>query len=102
MAFLAAVASIPAQAVEPTILNVWPTVQPNQETPPMFMVHAWDDGVTPLSSILLAAELKRANVSCELHLYSKGGHGYGLRHVDGVPVTDWSVHCQAWLANLLK
>ncbi len=92
----------PAYLVDDAKTALKPELQPTKETPPIFMVHAWDDGVTPLSSILLAAELKRASVPCELHLYSKGGHGYGQRHVDGVPVTDWTANCQAWLANLLK
>ena len=92
----------PAYLVDKDKTSLLPELQPTKETPPIFMVHAWDDGVTPLSSILLAAELKRAAVPCELHLFSKGGHGYGLRHVDGVPVTDWTTNCQAWLSNLLK
>jgi hypothetical protein len=40
-------------------------------------------------------------VICELHMYAFGGHGYGLRHVDGVPVTDWTSHASAWLSKTL-
>jgi len=68
--------------------------------PPFFLVHAFDDPVTPLNSLLLATELKKAGITTEIHMFAKGGHGYGLRHVDGVPVTDWPVACTTWLKSL--
>ena len=75
-------------------------LKPTAEVPPTWMVHAWDDPVTPLSSLCLATELKKVGVSCELHLFSKGGHGYGLRHVDGMPVTDWTALASVWLNKI--
>ena len=92
----------PAYLVDDTKTLLRSELRPTKQTPPIFMVHAWDDSVTPLSSILLAMELKRANVPCELHLYAKGGHGYGLRHVEGMPVTDWTHNCESWLESLLN
>ncbi|MEQ1827275.1 MAG: serine hydrolase [Pirellula sp.] len=74
-------------------------LKPTAQTPPTFFVHAWDDNVTPLSSLQLATELKKIAVSCELHLFRTGGHGYGLRHVDGMPVTDWANQAALWLNN---
>ncbi|MFO1040388.1 MAG: alpha/beta hydrolase [Planctomycetaceae bacterium] len=70
------------------------------KTPPMFFVHAYDDGVTVLNTLLLASELKRVGVSAEVHVYATGGHGYGLRHVDGQPVTDWPKPCEAWMKTM--
>jgi acetyl esterase/lipase len=67
------------------------------ETPPMFFAHAHDDRVSPLNSALLYAELKRAAVPAELHIYSAGGHGYGLRPVPELPVTSWPKRCEEWL-----
>lgn len=72
-------------------------VQVTKQSPPMFFVHAFDDGVTALNTLLLATELKKVGVSAEVHVYATGGHGYGLRHVDGQPVTDWPKPCEAWL-----
>ena len=63
----------------------------------MFMVHAYDDPVTPASSLLLALELKRNKVPSEVHMFDTGGHGYGLRPVEGLPVTLWPQHCGKWL-----
>ncbi len=68
-----------------------------KESPPMFFVHAYDDGVTVLNTLLLATELKKVGVSAEVHVYATGGHGYGLRHVEGQPVTDWPKPCEAWM-----
>ncbi len=77
-------------------------LMPLADAPASFLVHAWDDPVTPLSSILLAAELKKVGVVCELHMFATGGHGYGMRHVDGVPVTDWTSQASLWLKNLIS
>lgn len=71
-------------------VNVQPT------TPPMFLAHAYDDGVSPMNSLALFAELKRAGVPAELHIYSAGGHGYGLRPTE-LPVTSWPARCHEWL-----
>lgn len=68
----------------------------DKTTPPSFLVHTYDDGVTPLNSLLYAAALNRAGVNAELHMYSAGGHGYGLRETD-LPVTKWPAACEAWL-----
>jgi len=70
------------------------------KTPPAFFVTTSDDFVDSLNSLLYAAELKRHGVQAELHMFAKGGHGYGLRHVDGLPVTDWPKACEAWLKAL--
>ena len=75
-------------------------VKVTKESPPMFFVHAYDDGVTALNTLLLAAELKKVGVSAEVHVYATGGHGYGLRHVEGQPVTDWPQPCEAWLKTM--
>lgn len=65
--------------------------------PPMFLVHAFDDGVPVQNSLLLAAELRRAGGSAELHVYDAGGHGYGLRPDPALPVTSWPDRAAAWL-----
>jgi dipeptidyl aminopeptidase/acylaminoacyl peptidase len=63
----------------------------------MFLVHAFDDGVPVQNSLLLAAELRRAGGSAELHVYDAGGHGYGLRPDPVLPVTSWPERAAAWL-----
>jgi acetyl esterase/lipase len=72
-------------------------VKVSREAPPMFFTHAFDDGVSVYNTLLLATELKKVGVAAEAHIYAAGGHGYGLRHVDGRPVTDWPKACESWM-----
>ncbi len=65
----------------------------------MFLVHAFDDRVTPQSSLVLASELKKHDVSAEVHIYARGGHGYGLRKTDE-PVTTWPNRASEWLERM--
>jgi acetyl esterase/lipase len=72
--------------------------------PPMFFVHAFNDDVPVFSPLLLAAEVKKAGGSAEVHIYDAGGHGYGLRPVATLPVTTWPKRAEEWMARrgLLK
>ena len=55
--------------------------QVNAQTPKAFIVHASDDNAVPLKNSLLYAERLTANkVPVDLHVYAKGGHGFGLNN----------------------
>jgi acetyl esterase/lipase len=56
-----------------------------KNTPPAFLVHAYDDDVCHVDeSLLYAAKLREHDVSTEMHLFPKGGHGFGMgRKEDG-------------------
>ena len=69
----------------------------SQQTPPVFFVHANNDGITSLNSALFYAELRRAGVPSELHIYQSGGHGFGLRPVEGSDVFTWPNRAEEWL-----
>jgi len=75
-----------------------------KDTPPMFLIHAFDDPVTANNSLALAVELKKVGVPTELHIYDAGGHGYGLRLVNTLPITTWPKRCEEWMQRrgLLK
>ena len=46
--------------------------------PPMFLCNCIDDDVVPpLPMIELAIKAKEQHVDCELHVFPKGGHGFG-------------------------
>jgi acetyl esterase/lipase len=75
-------------------------VKVSKNSPPVFFVHAWDDNVSVLNSLLLAAELKANGKSAEVHAYAHGGHGYGLRPVESQPVTAWPKACEAWMRSM--
>ncbi len=57
----------------------------SEETPPTFLVHAYDDDVCkPKESTLYAEKCLEHHVSVEMHLFPKGGHGFGVgRAEDG-------------------
>ncbi|PBJ09244.1 alpha/beta hydrolase [Flavobacterium sp. ACN6] len=66
------------------------------KTPPAFLIHATDDTVViPENSINYYLALKNNGITAELHLYEKGGHGFGL----GVNDTSkfWTRDCVEWL-----
>lgn len=70
----------------------------NAQTPPAFLIHATDDTVViPENSINYYLALKKNGVTAELHLYEKGGHGFGL----GVNDTSkfWTRDCIEWLKS---
>jgi acetyl esterase/lipase len=65
-------------------------------TPPAFLVHAQDDdAVSPENSILFYRALTAHHIPAELHLYEKGGHGFGLH----LPAKGelWMDRCRHWM-----
>ncbi len=91
-----AVLVYPAWLTEKGTTQLRSYIKVDSTTPPMFFAHAWDDRVSPLNSLALFTELKKNGVSAELHVYSRGGHGYGLRETED-PVTTWAARCAEWL-----
>jgi acetyl esterase/lipase len=70
----------------------------DSSTPPMFLAHAQDDNVSVANSVLVFQELKKAKVAAELHIYTSGGHGYGMRNT-GHTVNTWPDRCAEWLVQ---
>jgi len=71
----------------------------DKNTPPMFLFVANDDTIgLPLS---FAYALHDAMIPMELHVYPKGGHGYGLRM--GNPAAEaWPVLAEQWMKQMFK
>lgn len=76
--------------------KVSPELPVSTNTPPTFAVITQDDPVRVENVLGYVQELQRKKVPTELHLYPKGGHGYGLRRTD-LPVTAWPVPATEWL-----
>ena len=68
-------------------------------TPPTILIQTEDDGVHVENSLAYYSGLKAAKVPVEMHLYPKGGHGYGLRKSDKL-VTSWPDRVRDWLRTL--
>lgn len=75
-----------------------PDVKVTEKNPPVFIVQTEDDPVVESATVYFM-ELKKAKVPAELHLYAKGGHGYGLRHTD-LPVTSWPQLVEVWMHTI--
>ncbi len=76
-------------------------LQVSAQTPPTFLVHSEDDkGVPVENSILYYLACLKHNVPAEMHLYPKGGHGYGLRTQKFGSLNSWPSACQAWLTAM--
>ncbi|HEX7896103.1 MAG TPA: alpha/beta hydrolase [Terriglobales bacterium] len=67
------------------------------DAPPMFIVAASDDslGLAP-DSIALYNRWLGAHKSVELHMYAKGGHGFGMRK-QGIPTDHWIDRFAEWM-----
>jgi len=56
-------------------------LQVTPQTPPTFLVHAADDKTVKVSnSILFFEALLKNKVAAEMHIYQRGGHGFGLHN----------------------
>lgn len=69
-------------------------LQVTASTPPTYLTHAGDDTVVPVSnSIIFYQALNAKNIPSDLHIYSKGEHGYPK-----VPAFDeWFGRCLNWM-----
>lgn len=73
--------------------------QVTKDTPPTFLVSTEDDGVQPENSIYYFLACKKNKVPTEMHVYEKGGHGYGLTKKNRGPVETWDARLADWMRN---
>jgi len=66
-------------------------LQVNETTPPAYITHAVDDKVVDVdNSIGYFEQLRKHNVSVEMHIYPKGGHGFIFGHKGWMdPLFQW-------------
>ncbi|MCK5750619.1 MAG: alpha/beta hydrolase, partial [Oricola sp.] len=69
------------------------------DAPPTFLMHAADDESVPVENALhLFEALKRAGVPAAMHVFEKGGHGFGLRGIENTPLALWPSLLMSWAA----
>lgn len=93
----------PAYMVEKGKNRLEARVTPGKGAPPAICVHSANDQYTSDGSLLYFRALRRQKVVAGLHIYSTGGHGWGMRG-DGEPAETWNTDVAAWLkaGNWLK
>ena len=73
-------------------------MQVTKKTPPSFLVHAKDDRTVKYqNSIVFSEASRKKGVPSEVHLYEKGGHGFGLNNTTSTEKwTDW---LKSWMES---
>ena len=80
--------------------KVSPSVAPTAQTPPTFLVMAENDYAAHVENALIYFQaLKDVKVPAELHLFTQGGHGFGLRPTD-LPISHWPALADTWLHTI--
>lgn len=71
-------------------------IQVDDNTPKTFLVHASDDNsVSVKNSLSYYSALNKNKVPVEMHIYQKGGHGFGMGNLKNNNV--WTNTCESWL-----
>ncbi|MEM9353323.1 MAG: alpha/beta hydrolase [Planctomycetota bacterium] len=74
-------------------------LQVTEATPPALLVHASDDmGVPVENSLRFYGALRAAGVDAELHVYRRGGHGFGFFRGER-PADRWPEVLAAWMRD---
>lgn len=73
-----------------------PEIRVSKDTPPCFFALAYNDNGPLDGSLKMVAALKKAGVSTEMHVYSSGGHGFGMRAGEKAHAT-WPKRCEEWM-----
>lgn len=74
-------------------------LQVNQNTPPSFLVHAGNDDAVPVeNSIRYYQACINNKVPAEMHLYPKGGHGFGMFNT--TTSDSWMDRLHNWINHL--
>lgn len=77
-------------------MDIVPTYEIPSNGPPMLIVCATDDplGLAPASVALYTSWAKKG-IPTEMHMYSKGGHGFGMKS-QGLPSDSWIERFYEW------
>ncbi len=73
-----------------------PEIKVDAKTPPAILVMAEDDPIHCENVFTYFLALKKEKIPAEVHVYPKGGHGYGLRPSEN-NVTTWPARVADWM-----
>lgn len=65
---------------------------------PLFILCATDDSIAAAGSVATYSRWKAAGYPVELHMYAKGGHGFGMNK-RGLPTDQWIERFGDWLGE---
>jgi acetyl esterase/lipase len=97
--------SVERQSCKPVfVAPIYPGLQGvidriNDQTPPMFIVHATDDDAVPvMGSVKLFQLLRERGIPAELHIFTNGGHGFGMGKPD-TAASAWPGMLKDWITR---
>tara|TARA_R110000850_G_scaffold242756_7_gene367574 strand:+ start:1203 stop:2078 length:876 start_codon:yes stop_codon:yes gene_type:complete len=76
-----------------------PEITVTSTTPPAFLVVAHGDKKWTEGSARFYIEMKRKDRSCELHIFAKGGHGFGYDKTEE-EIKQWPILAEKWMAAM--
>ncbi len=72
----------------------------NARMPPCFLAAAADDDTIAVeNTLMMHAALRTAKVPAEMHVFEKGGHGFGIRVAQGYPCAIWPALFVNWMRS---
>jgi acetyl esterase/lipase len=72
---------------------------PPKDGPPLFIAVTQDDPAVPApESLAIFSRWSAAGLPAELHVYERGGHGFGMRPLNQ-PVDDWTAAFERWMKS---
>jgi acetyl esterase/lipase len=74
-------------------------VSVDEKTPPAFVVIAHGDSRFVEGAVIYYLAMQRAKCQCELHVYGKGGHGYGMKEIPE-RVGEWTTQAAGWMKEM--
>jgi acetyl esterase/lipase len=74
------------------------TITVPKEAPPTFLVCADDDRSHVVTTVNLYLDLEKQGVPSEMHIYSSGAHGFGMR-TSQLPVATWPDRLREWMVD---
>ena len=75
-------------------------LKPTKDTPPFFIFGTADDKYGN-SSLVMATALRDNKTPVDLHMLSKGGHGYGMRS-GNIAAETWPILAKKWLEQAVN
>jgi acetyl esterase/lipase len=75
---------------------LWEELDVPADAPPLFISLSHDDLIAVDPAIRLYTAWQAAGHSAELHIYARGGHGYGMDK-RGIPADHWIERFGEWL-----
>lgn len=76
-----------------------PELTITEQTPPFFVFQTADDPYGN-SALVISQALRHHKIPVQLHIYEKGGHGYGLRANLAEAASKWPKLMEEWLLGL--